>query len=125
MSEKLENTTLHELTLSPAASPVRTLVSQGWAQGLKANDQDCGLRCSESFASYDRDTCSWKTSQLCLVGESGEFSQTFPASGSMQSGKLYEHRTLAHRTAGSASLSLPTPTKAMGKRGWGLSRTGR
>ena len=87
----------------------------------------CGLNISESLASYDQDTSSWKTSQHCLEGELIEFSGTWPASGMVRNGKLYMRPTLGCRIVENESLLLPTPTRSFGvnARGWGLSQTGR
>lgn len=120
-----DGTTLNPSMLSAAAFRAKTLALRDSAQALKASGLGSGVRCSASFASYDPDSSSWRTSQHCLIEGLDEFSQTLPASGSMRNGKLYEHPVLGHLTEGSASLLLPTPTRSMGKRGWGLSRTGR
>jgi hypothetical protein len=91
------------------------------------SEVDCGLNTSESLASYDLNTSSWKTSQLCLEGESTEFSGTWPQSGMVRNGKLYMRPTLGCRIVENESLLLPTPTRSFGvnARGWGLSQTGR
>ncbi len=55
----------------------------------------------------------------------GESLETWPKSGMTQNGTAFLLDTSARRTSENASGYLPTPTKAIGKRGWGLSRTGR
>jgi hypothetical protein len=91
------------------------------------NEADYGLSISGSLASYDPNTSSWKTSQLCLEGESTEFSGTWPQSGMVRNGKLYMRPILGCRIVENESLLLPTPTRSFGvnARGWGLSQTGR
>lgn len=86
-----------------------------------------GSSISESLASYDPDTSSWKTCQLSLEGESIEFSGTWPASGMVRNGKLYSRQTLGCLIVENESSLLPTPTRSFGvnARGWGLSQTGR
>ena len=86
-----------------------------------------GSSISESLASYDPHTSSWKTCQLSLEGESIEFSGTWPASGMVRNGKLYSRQTLGCLIVENESSLLPTPTRSFGvnARGWGLSQTGR
>lgn len=55
----------------------------------------CGLTLLQSFASYDPDSASWKTSQGCLVqGMREEFSETWPKQGIMQDGVCWELQML-------------------------------
>lgn len=95
------------------ASRVKTLVSQEMAQALTESEAECGTTWPASLAKFDRDTCSWKTAQLSLLGDLEEFSETWPRWGLMRNGECWERQTLAPRTSESASgLSLsiwPTP----------------
>jgi hypothetical protein len=68
----------------------------------------CGASTRESFASYDRATSSWRTSQLCLDGEWSEYSETWPKAGMTRSGIAYERATLVRRIEGSESGLWPT-----------------
>jgi hypothetical protein len=43
------------------------------------------------LASFDRDTCSWKTLQQSFLTDSEPFSQTWPRWGMTQDGAAYEH----------------------------------
>lgn len=52
---------------------------------------------------------SWRTFQLSLLEDSTEFSETWPRSGSMQSGIAYQHQPLAPLISGTESGLLPTP----------------
>lgn len=67
----------------------------------------------ESFAWFDPESCSWKTSQLSLLptqgGSSGTSSVTWPKQGTTQSGRAYERPTLVLPTRGNESSLLPTP----------------
>ena len=62
-----------------------------------------------SSASWDPDTLSWRTSQLCLDGDLAEFSETFPTSGSMRNGRLFPLAPWVPDTHGSECSSWPTP----------------
>lgn len=88
---------------------------------------DSGLNTSGSLAFYDRNTSSWKTSQLSLEEERCEFSGTLPGSGMMRNGILYPLPSPTAHIVEKGSFLLPTPTKSFGTnaRGWGLSKSGR
>jgi hypothetical protein len=70
---------------------------------------DYGASTRVSFASYDRDSSSWKTSQLCLDGAWSEFSATWPRAGMTRNGKAFELPMLAPHTGENESGLLPTP----------------
>ena len=61
------------------------------------DDQDYGLNFTESLASYDHGTSSWRTLQTCLFGGLAEFSETWPRAGMMRNGTVYLRITLAPR----------------------------
>lgn len=63
----------------------------------------------DSLASFDPDTCLWRTSQLSLLGALSESLRTWPRSGMTRSGIAYQRRPLAPLTDAIASGSLPTP----------------
>ncbi len=66
---------------------------------------------SESFAKYDRDTCSWRTFQVSLLTLTLElYSGPWPKVGMMHAGACYRQQPLAHRTFGNGYGLLPTPT---------------
>lgn len=84
MLEKSENTTLDPLTSSVGDSLVKTSQrSTTNARGLTANDQGYGPNTIESFANFDRDSWSLKTSQACLWTDSTVCSLTFPGGGNI------------------------------------------
>lgn len=95
--------------LSLAVSPARTSASRERAPGSKENDPACGPKCSESFARYDHNSHSWKTSQLSLTGDWAEYSETWPQSGSMLSGECSAQPALERLTADDESGLWQTP----------------
>lgn len=89
---------------------------------------DCGLNLSESFAWFDQESSSWKTSQRCLFEVWELFWETWPATGLMQSGKCYLRVPSAPHTCDDECSLWPTPTASMDGRGFGIplhDRTGR
>lgn len=99
-----------ESTSSAAASPARTSATQASARASMASAPAYGQSTPELLASYDPDSSSWRTSQLCLDGELSEFSETWPRSGLMRNGIAYRLAPLAPLTAGTESGSWPTPS---------------
>lgn len=103
-----------ELMSSQAASPAKTSQQQDKKQELKASAVDYGQSAPVFLGSFDPDTPSLKTSQTCLMenGELGlsEFSGTFPRSGMMRSGTVYQLPHLAHITEETGFGLWPTPT---------------
>jgi hypothetical protein len=70
---------------------------------------DSGLITSEPFATFDRDTLSWRTSQLSLSEDLSEFSVTWPRSGTMRSGKCFLRVPWVLHTHGNGCGYWPTP----------------
>lgn len=102
---------LEDLPKSSAAdSPVKTLVAPGNRLASAAIDPGCGLNMQESFATFDRLSSSWKTSQLCLDGELSAFLETWPRSGTMRNGSAYKRRQSVIRIPEIGSGLLPTVT---------------
>ena len=98
------------LMSSAADFPAKTSVSPGKAPDLQASVPACGVNTPVLLASYDRNTSSWKTSQLCLDGDLETFSETWPRSGMMRSGTAYQLQPLAPLIDETASGLWPTPT---------------
>jgi hypothetical protein len=112
------------LMLLPQDSPVNRSVSPA-KDKVRTTPEICGLRPLSAFALYDHDTRCWRTSQACLLTSTyDEYSESWPKAGTMLAGHVWTHELRVRRLKGSGFL-LPAPTKCMGKRGWGLSRTGR
>ena len=110
-------------TYSVVASPVKTSPSPAGAQDSTENARVFGPSTQDSLASFDPDTSSWRTSQLCLLGGLDEFSETWPRSGMTRSGTAYRLQPLAPLTGGIVSGSWPTPrtsdTNGPGRHGTG------
>jgi hypothetical protein len=99
----------HTSTSSAAASPARTSPTPARAQGSTGSARVFGASTPASFASFDPDTSSWRTSQLCLDGDLDEFSETWPRAGMTRNGTAYRLQPLAPLTKEIGSGSLPTP----------------
>ena len=110
---------LQGLTLLQEGFPVRTSQLQEIKQDLlKKQGQACGQSAPVYLGTFDQNTPSLKTSQHCLTeqGEIGlsEFSGTFPRSGMMRNGIVYQLPNLARTITeiGSGSWSTPTASGA-------------
>jgi hypothetical protein len=67
-----------------------------------------------SFAYFDRDTCCWKTSQATFLSDLEQYSETWPDSGTMRNGVVFERRTSEPPIFESASSSWPTTRSTSG-----------
>ena len=122
---------LFGLTLSPSTanlgvekwisslevSPASHGVSQGNKKELRTSD-GYGTILKESFARFNQDSYSWRTSQASLMGDYLPYSSPWPKSGSMLNGALYERPMLAQiitEIEYSFSHTVPTPTLAESK----------
>ena len=92
------------------AFPVRTSAPQAAEQASTGSDQDSGERWRESFAKWNRDTHSWRTSQRCVLGGWVEFSETWPKWGTMRDGACWAQSMPVRRRGEIASGFWPTPT---------------
>ena len=106
-------TELESMSLQ-AASPAKTSQSQETEQEYKTERAvDYGQSAPVCLGSFDPNTPSLKTSQTCLMenGELGlsEFSGTFPRSGMMRSGTVYQLPNLARTTTEIGSGLWHTP----------------
>jgi len=70
----------------------------------------CGGKCYESLASYDRESSSWKMSQLSFFEEDAKSLDRLPKSGIAQNGQLYLLEIKELRISGNDGSLLPTPT---------------
>ncbi len=91
------------------ASPARTFLIPGPESESVGPGADYGRNTCESLAWYDLDSSSWRTYQGSLDGEWGEFSETWPAAGMTQNGRLFTLPMLGHPTSASDYGFLPTP----------------
>lgn len=109
-------------------SRVRTLVTPATAPDLTVNDQASGFSTRDSFASFDLVSSSWRTSQRCLLEEWDASLETWPASGSMRSGRAFTRAKWVKHTHDRDCSLWPTPTASMDGRGFGIplhERSGR
>ena len=120
-----ELTTSSQLTLFAEDFPARTFRTPESVSASAATEADFGRKCAELLASYDRNSCSWRTWQLCLDGALTEFSETFPKSGMTRNGKLYRLPTWEHRTSENGSGFWPTPNVSIGSKPLEMSETGK
>ena len=68
-----------------------------------------GGRCYESLASYDRESSSWRMSQLSLFEEDAKSLARLPKSGIAQNGQLFPLEIWGPVTSDGDGLQLPTP----------------
>lgn len=101
-----------QLTLCAGGSRAKTSAMPESALGSKELVADYGANTSESFARFDRDSSSWRTSQRCLFGGWIEFSGTWPPAGTMRNGECYRPANWERHTHESGCFALPTATKS-------------
>ena len=99
-------------------SPAKTSRQQAKARASTEREAGCGQSSPVLLARYDRDTRSWKTPQCSLTEDSGECLETFPKSGTMRGGVLWELTKWAHPTVASESgfWRIPTPLASDGSK---------
>lgn len=98
------------LTWFLEASRAKTSALPVRAQASAENDPECGPTWRGSLAKFDPDTRSWKTAQLCLLGDSELSSVTWPRSGMTADGQCWELPMSERRTNATGFGSWPTPT---------------
>lgn len=120
MSEPLPPMLFSEAELplmsSAEGSPAKTLASPAAERAWAASAVGSGPNTSVWLATFDLDTSSWRTLQLCLEGGLTAFSETWPRSGLMRSGTAYQLPPLVPLTAGIESGSWPTPNAMDGSK---------
>lgn len=79
------------------------------------HSQDSGPSTPGSFAYYDPGSCSWRTSQGSLFAASDESSVTWPLSGTLRSGRVFERAILERHIGGAVYSSSPNETWATPK----------
>lgn len=87
---------------------------------LRENGLECGPTWRASLAKFDPVSCSWKTVQLSLLGDSTECSVIWPRSGMTAGGQCWELPTLAPPTSATGSgvwVGTPTTGDALGSTG--------
>jgi len=101
------------LTLYLEDSRARTLALPEKAQVLTESAAECGDIWLGSLARFDQVSCTWKTAQQSLLGDSDESSVIWPRSGMTAGGQCWELPTLERRTSGTGSGLWRTPTVGM------------
>ena len=100
---------------SQADSPAKTFQLLDDEQVLKANAVDYGQSVPVLLGSFSPDMPSLKTSETCLVENAelglNEFSGTFPRSGMMRSGTVYQLPNLARTITEIGSGSFATQNR--------------
>lgn len=89
--------------------PARTSAQPERAMGSTESVADSGRKWLASFARYNPELSSWKTAQCSLLGDSDEFSETWPRWGSMRSGESFLRPIPALTISESASGLWQTP----------------
>lgn len=103
---------------SAEVSPAKTSRRQAKERASTEREAGYGASSLVLLARYDRYTRSWKTPQCSLIEDSGECLETFPKSGTMRGGVLWELTTWAHPTVASESgfWRIPTPLASDGSK---------
>lgn len=127
MSQNLQQTFLNEmeypLMSSREASRAKISALLESKSELMVSEVDYGLNVLVLLATYDPISQSLKTSQIYLPGQIqaahglAEYSETWPASGIMLSGIIYQLPILGPGIGGEESGYLPTPTKLSDSKG--------
>lgn len=99
-----------KLISSTADSPARISALQELVAAWEASGQDYFSKSYDYVAIFDRDSFSWKTSQLSLFGGLTEFSWSSLRWGSIVDGRLYQPRNLEPHIYENDGSYLPTPT---------------
>lgn len=104
-----EPTTSKALTSSVEGSPARTSVTPERELDSQGLEVGFGMNTRESFARWDQLSCSWRTSQRCLLEGWATFSARFPTSGMIRSGQAFELIGSVLLNPGPASSLSPWP----------------
>lgn len=105
----------HLLTSSAVDSLAKTLALLEKVSELSVKEVAYGLKCTELYGKLDLNTSSLKTVQCSLFGDLNGFYATFPKSGMMQNGNVYQAPTLVYNRVGNDYIVLPTPVKSTAK----------
>lgn len=105
--EDVRTLCLENLRSCVADSPAKTSATPDSEPVSKATDRGSGWKWRGAFAIYDPQSSSWRMSVGSLFEASTPYSETFPTSGTMRNGRLFERQTLVPRTYVRASSSSP------------------
>ena len=113
----MEKSGLEKWISSLVVSPVSHSLSLVKAKQNKMKEI-CGRIPSESLAKYNHNTHSWRMSQISLLTNTlDEYSLTWPKSGMIVNGILYQQPLLEQGTYGKGSGYWPTPMAQEGSGG--------
>lgn len=98
-------------TLSLVDFHARTSASPEMGPVSPESEAGSGLKWPESFARWNRDSCSWRTRQCSLLAGLDEWLETWPRWGMMRNGECWELTMPAHLTAENESGFWPTLVK--------------
>lgn len=105
----------HLLTSSAVDSLAKTLALLEKVSELSVKEAAYGVRCIELYGRLDLSTSSLRIRQLSLFPVSNKSYATFPKSGMMQNGNVYQAPTLVYNRVGNDYIVLPTPVKSTAK----------
>lgn len=100
------------LTSSAVDSLAKTSALLEKVSELSVKEVAYGLKCTELYGKLDLNTSSLKIRQLSLFPVSNKSYATFPKSGIMRNGNVYQTTLLDTHTKGKDFILLPTPTKS-------------
>lgn len=105
------------LTSFQAAFRARTSAPLEKELESPALDRDSGKKWPGLFATYSRDSSTWKTVQCSLFGDSEPYSETWPRSGMTRNGYAYLQPTVVPIIYETVSGLWPTPVASEAKAG--------
>ncbi len=111
-------------TCWPVGFPASLFPMLGEDSGMLTH-AGCGASSHGLFAEYDRGLCSWRTWSPLHGAVWGAFSEIWPRSGSMQSGRAYRRARWVRHIDGHGCSLWPTPMAMWSTKGFGVSATGR
>ena len=95
----------------------QTTTSTDGLEDLMEKGQGYGQRWPELLTKFDPVSRSWKIPTDLLGEDLGEFSETWPRSGTMRNGCAYQRESVERPMSGRAYGFLPTPTAHNAKEG--------
>lgn len=104
-----------QLMLCQADSHAKTSALPEVGGGSTENAAGCGWKWPGSFARLVRGSSSWRTRQCSLLGDSEEYSETWPEWGLMRDGECSALTQLARHSTEHESGYWQTPTTRDGK----------
>lgn len=125
-----QNTYDTESILFTADSPARISALRALGVVWQVADRAYFSTSRDSLANFDRDSFSWKTSQLSLFGGLTEFSWSSLRWGTIVDGRLFQPQRWEPSTFENDGSYLPTPTacdygKNVGRKSDGITPSGR